>query len=178
MNIIYIFIFHSSISRLSPKNAVVPQEFATLLEMTLYKLVGNNLIPKTFINVDFWRKLRTKFTNAGQYAKIASRKSRKSGKHLKTSLISQAARAITDIETAPVCTPPTSPLQTLAVTPQKRKPKPKPSKVFEIPRDRPSSEDFVVQVSPRAKRVEVMNKTFFYYLKHNGITEEMMKNKE
>ena len=56
---------------------MVPQEFATLLEMTLYKLVGNNLIPKTFVTNDFWRKIRTKFTNAGQYAKIASRKTRK-----------------------------------------------------------------------------------------------------
>ena len=56
---------------------MVPNEFATLLEMTLYKLVGNNLIPKTFVNNDFWRKLRTKFTNAGQYAKTSSSRPRK-----------------------------------------------------------------------------------------------------
>ena len=67
-NIIYIS--NSSTSRLSPHNSMVPSEFATLLEMTLYKLVGNNLIPKSFVSNDFWRKLRTKFTNAGQYAKL------------------------------------------------------------------------------------------------------------
>ena len=103
-----------STSRLSPRNSMVPAEFATMLEMTLYKLVGNNLIPKNFVNSDFWRKLRTKFTNAGQYAKISSKKiSKIKSKPLKSLKIppqaSEPSLAATPARPAPSTSAPSPP---------------------------------------------------------------------
>ena len=166
--------------------------------MTLYKLVGNNLIPKAFVNNEFWRKLRTKFTNAGQYAKITrSTRTRKStGAKLPlpkpTSIEEQSGQSVaspgqktpSQTECSAVhLTPNSTPVKKIPSLQNKGKGKGKgkrssQSTIQSIPRDHPSSEDFVVEVSPRAKRVDVINKTFYYYLKRNGMTPAMLGNKE
>ena len=163
---------------------MVPKEFTTLLEMTLYKLVGDNLIPKAFVTNEFWRKLRTKFTNAGQYAKIVSRKKPRKTKakippEINAGSVagpSPKATPLPALESAPVTTPPRT--QNTQPKPTRKKKKKKASTVFQIPRDYPSSEDFVVEDSPRSKRVAATNKSFFYFLRRNGVTEEMLGNKE
>ena len=189
---------------------MVPNEFATLLEMTLYKLVGNNLIPKAFVTNDFWRKLRTKFTNSGQYAKTTSRPRKTSMKQFKaTKNHSQVKELLAPIEggggeggdggagesggveggeggggskdeqASNKPTPQSTPVRQIPSLSQKKKLKRKSSSqasMYKIPRDRPSSEDFVP--SPRAKRVEAINKSFQYYLNRNGLTREMLSNKE
>ena len=174
---------------------MVPAEFATMLEMTLYKLVGNNLVPKTFVNSDFWRKLRTKFTNAGQYAKISSKKvSKIKSKPLKDfkktpPKSSEPGPSATPTSQTPAAPVPSPKLKVKKGTSSQGGPlysgkgkgqgkgRSKQS-LYLIPRDRPSSEDFVVEQSPRSKRVAATTKSFYYYLRRHGVTEAMLGNKQ
>ena len=44
----------------------VPPIFVNLVQISLYKLVGVNLIPKELVGADFFAKMRVKFQNASK----------------------------------------------------------------------------------------------------------------
>ena len=48
----------------------VPQQFASMLESTILKLVGLDLIPKDLVGSNFVTKLRVKFSNASTNKKV------------------------------------------------------------------------------------------------------------
>lgn len=49
----------------NPKSLpLVPEEFITLLEVTLYKLIGANCFDRDMVGSDFHVKMRVKFQNA------------------------------------------------------------------------------------------------------------------
>ena len=45
---------------------VVPGEFVNLVHVTLYKLVGANLIPKELVGPEFFAKVKTRFQNSSK----------------------------------------------------------------------------------------------------------------